>query len=225
MPQIDVLLRTRRRSVTLQITPQGNLVVRAPINFPFSKIEKIVEQKQSWIQLHQSRILQSRIANVDLFNYNNTLYLGVSYPLIFSDNTREVQVENGNCLVPLKWQKSENQHIVGVAKWLKNRSHITLEARVAYFSTLMQLEPGSVRLSNASRSWGSCDKKGNLKFNFRLVMLPPKLIDYVVVHELSHILEFNHSPDFWEIVSSLLPDFKQRRADLKKGDYLLQLYR
>ena len=100
-----------------------------------------------------------------------------------------------------------------------------LKNRVNYFANLMQLLPQSLVLCNSKRIWGSCSKEADIKLNWRLVMLPPDLIDYVVVHELSHIVEFNHSKMFWKMVSSILPNYKERRALLKKGDFLLHLYR
>ena len=100
-----------------------------------------------------------------------------------------------------------------------------LWGRVSYFANLMQVEPTKVRLSNARGCWGSCNSLGVISLNWRLIMVPHDLIDYVVVHELAHLLQMNHSSLFWNVVKSVLPDYQNRRKLLKKGDYLLSLYR
>ena len=89
----------------------------------------------------------------------------------------------------------------------------------------MQLEPKRVELSNSRRKWGTCDSEGVIAFNWRIIMLSPQLIDYVVVHELSHLMEMNHSPAFWAIVTAVLPNVKNLRNTLKNCNFILQQFR
>ena len=96
--------------------------------------------------------------------------------------------------------------------------------RLDYFAELMDLVFESVKIVNSRAKWGSCDAKLNLTFNFKMVMLPPILIDYVVIHELAHILELNHSSQFWEIVASIMPAYKKHRETLKNSGFLLNLF-
>jgi predicted metal-dependent hydrolase len=87
--------------------------------------------------------------------------------------------------------------------------------RVVHFAPLMGLHPRSVRIGSAKRSWGSCSAAGRLSFSWRLMMASPEAIDYVVVHELAHLKQLNHSAAFWAVVTRTLPDWKERRGALR----------
>lgn len=87
--------------------------------------------------------------------------------------------------------------------------------RISYFAQRMNVTYGRVTLREQKTRWGSCSSKGNLNFNWKLVLLPEELLDYVVVHELAHRIEMNHSQDFWRIVERVLPDYRERRKQLK----------
>lgn len=225
MVQIDMLMRTKRRSIALQISPQGNLIVRAPNHISYEKIQKVVQEKEGWIVLHQKRILENRKVNLDILNYEQVLYCGSTYPVVFSDKIKEIRFFDNYCWLPAKWKENQAKQIHNIVRFLKTQAQSILIERLTYFANLMQLKPSSAVLNNSRRVWGSCDKTGGIKLNWRIVMLPPDLIDYVVVHELSHILQFNHSDLFWKIVESVLPNYKERRQILKKGDYLLEIFR
>jgi len=225
MVQIDMLMRTRRRSIALQVSPQGNLIVRAPTHFSYEKIQKIVQQKEEWILLHQKRIVENRKVNLDILNYEKVLFCGATYSVVFADKIKEIKFFDNCCWLPESWKESKIKQVKNIMKVLKLQAQKILMERLTYFANLMQLKPSSAVLSNSRRVWGSCDRTGNIKLNWRVVMLPPDLIDYVVVHELSHILQFNHSILFWKIVGSVLPNYKERRQILKKGDYLLEIFR
>ena len=91
-----------------------------------------------------------------------------------------------------------------------------LPQRVAYFARQMGVSPARITVTGARTRWGSCSGKGNLCFSWRLMLAGPEEIDYVVVHELAHLREMNHSPRFWALVEAVLPDYKQRRQQLKQ---------
>ena len=94
-----------------------------------------------------------------------------------------------------------------------------------FFANVMQLDYAGATICNSKTKWGSCDSNRNIKLNFRLIMLPHKTLDYVIVHELSHILEMNHSKEFYKIVSAVMPSYKLHQKILKENNYLLGLYR
>lgn len=87
--------------------------------------------------------------------------------------------------------------------------------RLAFFNAHYNFKIGKIAIRNQRSRWGSCSKKGNLNFNYRIALLPAHLVDYIIVHELSHISEFNHSKDFWSLVAETLPDWRARRRELK----------
>lgn len=100
-----------------------------------------------------------------------------------------------------------------------------MQERTAHYAELMGVVYQSVKLSSAAKRWGSCSIKGNLNFSWRLVFYPLAVLDYVVVHELSHIGNMNHSRRFWQRVASVLPDYQMRQRWLKQQAYILQWLR
>ena len=101
-------------------------------------------------------------------------------------------------------------------KELRKLAKKILPAKTAYFANIMGLKYGRITITSAKTRFGSCSSKGNISYSFRLMKYPEAAIDYVVVHELAHILELNHSEKFWNIVASVFPDYKERRKLLKK---------
>ena len=101
--------------------------------------------------------------------------------------------------------------------YLKHKlsAKLLIEQRLIYFNQFYNLKWGRVSIRNTKSRWGSCSKKGNLNFSYKLVLLPPELSDYVIVHELCHLAEFNHSQKFWNLVLQSIPDFKSHRKQLK----------
>lgn len=221
---IDVLIRTKRKTISINITPQGNVVVRAPIKCSNEKILNIVKEKEDWILLHQKRIQDNLSIHKDLISIKQVMVLGETYPILFDNEIKKISLVDNYIKVPYKFinPKSLQRNL---AKWLQYIALNIIGERVKYFSTLMQLEYKTFSLMNSKRNWGICDLESNIKINWRLIMLPHSLIDYVVVHELAHILEFNHSKNFWLIVKSIISNYKECRNQLRKGDFLLQIFR
>lgn len=98
----------------------------------------------------------------------------------------------------------------------KEQTRILVNRKLTEFNTFYNFNIGRVAIRNQKSRWGSCSKKGNLNFNYRLALIPENLVDYVVVHELCHIGEFNHSKDFWNLVAQTIPDHVERRKELHK---------
>ncbi len=102
--------------------------------------------------------------------------------------------------------------------WLpyKIKAHQLVRERLVYYNQFYQFKIGRISIRNQHTRWGSCSAKGNLNFNYRLVLIPEKLADYIIVHELCHLGEFNHSADFWALVAKAIPDYREARRELKK---------
>lgn len=104
------------------------------------------------------------------------------------------------------------------AHYLSHRegARALIHERLAYWSAFYNLSYNRVAIRDQRTRWGSCSKKGNLNFNYRLALVPPALLDYVIVHELCHLIEFNHSPAFWSHVARALPEYRTLRTALRK---------
>ena len=162
------LIRSDRKTVSLQILADGSLLVRCPRKMSAQQVQAFVDSKRNWIQKHLSN-----------------------------------QPEPLPTLTHAQMQK------------FILRAKEILPPRVAYFAQMLGVSYGRITIRNQRTRWGSCSSKGNLNFNFLLVLVPAEVRDYVVVHELCHLKEMNHSKDFWNLVEGILPDYRTHRKWLK----------
>lgn len=104
-----------------------------------------------------------------------------------------------------------------LVEWYREEARILLSNKVYFYAERMRLKPGRIAIRDQKTRWGSCSSRGNLNFSWRLIMMPEHIVDYVVVHELSHIRHRNHGKEFWALVGSVLPDYTERRDWLKQN--------
>ena len=222
MIKIDYLIRTNRRSISISINNIGQVIIKAPRRVSMDEIQKVIDKKERWIALHKERIEKNNELNKNILTYKDILFCGNIYHIEFDERIKKSTLIDNYCLIPLKYKDTYQRKLI---LWYKKIANEILTQRVQYFCDLMQLEPSAIKLTNARTCWGTCNSKGVVSLNWRLMMVPHNLIDYVVVHELAHLVQMNHSKLFWQVVYSVLPDYASRRKSLKQGDYLLTLFR
>ena len=166
------LIRSRRKTLSLQITPAGQLIARAPNRMSKRDIDAFVESKRPWIEAQLAR-LQARPQ-----------------------------------LPPLTREQ---------VKLLSQKAAQVIPERVAHFASLAGVTYGRITIRSQYTRWGSCSAQGNLNFNCLLLCVPPEVLDYVVIHELCHRKQLNHSPAFWSEVETLCPEYKTHRKWLKEN--------
>ncbi len=141
-------------------------------------------------------------------------------PPIFDVNRVAYFVEKHSTWVERRVQQLQQREVIyGNKKEIllyKKQARIFTEERCAYFGKLYGVKPKKITIRAQKSRWGSCSRKGNLNFNYQIVLLPAELADQVIVHELCHLLEFNHSKNFWNLVAKTIPDYRERRQRLKK---------
>ena len=178
------LIRSRRKSISVEIKQDGRIVVRAPMRLPKREIERFLMEKREWIQTHRAKILQRRAQEE-------------AHPI---PALTDAQLRD-----------------------LKKRASVVIPERVQYYAPLVGIDYGRISIRSQKTRWGSCSASGNLNFNCLLLLAPPEVLDYVVVHELCHRKQMNHSPRFWAEVGRVLPDYKQRNRWLKENGNRLML--
>ena len=218
------LIRSKRKTIALQIK-DGAVEVRAPLKASKRDIDRFVASKEKWIENKLTKSL-ARLEKRENFtlNYGDTaLYLGKEYPIIartgdsvgFDDSAGEFYIP------PHLSPENIKAAVVQIYKMLARRD---LTNKVREFASQMDVKVASVKITGAKTRWGSCSARPafaqsriyNINFSWRLIMADGATADYVVVHELAHIREMNHSARFWSIVENILPDYKQRQARLKE---------
>lgn len=176
------LVRSSRKTVAIQVTRQGEVVVRAPRHCPQSFIEGFLKEKQAWIERKQWELKQQE--------------------------ADRVRGEKGNAALTLPDTPAEE------AVYRAQASEI-FARKAAYYAARMGVTYNRITIRDQKTRWGSCSGKGNLNFNWRLVLAPVPVLDYVVVHELAHRREMNHSSRFWDVVEEIMPDYQIHRRWLR----------
>jgi predicted metal-dependent hydrolase len=221
MPEITKIIRTKRRTIALVIERDGSLIVRAPLRTSEKTIRELVQQKADWITRGQQKMRQNQ-PREHQFREGDTLpLLGQQHPIKIVPRQRaSLNLENGEFRLAEKAQPRARE---AFALWYKQTAAILLPARLEALAKKHNLGPKKVRISSARTRWGSCSTSGTISLTWRLVMAPPEVIDYVIVHELAHIKHPNHSKDFWDTVAALMPDYKKHINWLKQHGQSLNL--
>jgi predicted metal-dependent hydrolase len=217
------LIRSRRRTLALVIEADGSLIVRAPLRLANSAIQDFIAQKAEWVQRTQTK-LQARAAQraSHTFEPGDAFpLLGQSIPLTLVPAQRPALQFDG-----VRFSLSQNSQPNAkrlFENWYREYARLHLFERVEYFAALHALTYHGLRITSAVTRWGSCNHKNELAFTWRLVMAPPEVIDYVVVHELAHTVQHNHGPKFWNLVAEIVPAYKQHVRWLKQHGHTLNL--
>ncbi|MBE5734976.1 MAG: M48 family metallopeptidase [Clostridiales bacterium] len=218
----DCIIRTNRRSMSLSVSKDGKVIVRAPRKLDINKIFEFVNEKESWINKHLNAIKNTSLVNHDIKEYNVFLFLGNKYKLRQVAGIKQIEFCSNEIIYPTNWDKE-----ILIAKMKKKYRQLAssiLNDRIEYFAKLMQLDYNTFAVRDYKARWGCCSKKLDIVINYKAIMLPHVLIDYILIHELSHIIEFNHSSSFYKIIESVMPDWKKNRKKLKDYDFLLGLF-
>lgn len=208
------LIRSRRKTAAIHITKDATVEVRAPLNMSKAYIDEFVAAKEEWIAAHLARreLLNNEKAAFTL-KYGDTVTLcGKAYPIFVKDG--KPSGFNGECfhLPPGLAGCDIKREIMKIYRTTAKR---ILREKTDEYAKRMNVKPAAVKVTGAQTRWGSCSGKNSLSFSWRLVMADESVIDYVVVHELAHIKEHNHSPRFWAVVEGVLPDYKLRKLKLR----------
>lgn len=218
----DYIIRTHRRSLCLTISKNGELIVRAPSRMNMNSILAYIKEKEPWITSKQKEIENRLSINRDVINCDKFLFLGKKYKLNKLNGIKKIELSEEAILAP---NIINEQLFPKIKRWYIKNAEKILKERLEYFANIMQIDYADISICNSKTRWGSCDTLRNIKLNFRLIMLPHKTIDFVLIHELAHIIEFNHSKDFYKIIQTIMPTYKLQQKILKDNDYVLQLLR
>jgi predicted metal-dependent hydrolase len=222
------IIYSKRKTTALQIKPDSSLVIRAPLKASKKYLQDLIQRKSKWILKKQQEVLQrggESATKKKCILDEEFSYLGKNYKLKFCpDQTKNIILDEKNHFIFIKELKKDYARIV-LIKFYQQEALRIISKRVEFFATKFRFKFKDIKLSNAKTKWGSCSSRDNLRFSWRLAMLPMEIIDYVVVHELCHTMQKNHSQKFWNLVKEILPDYKEKQKALKgsaRGVLLLE---
>ncbi|MCL2662548.1 MAG: M48 family metallopeptidase [Oscillospiraceae bacterium] len=211
---IYTLTRSKRKTVALYIR-DGDIEVRAPNRMPKREIDKFIASKQKWIldniKLHRQREKSRERFSLD---YGSTVVCCGKPRLITAISGKRIGFDDEQICLPADLSPEVvKRACIEVCKLIARQD---LTEKTDGFARQLSVTPAAVKINNAKSRWGSCSSKKNINYSWRLILADDEVVDYVVVHELAHMLEMNHSNRFWAIVESILPDYRERRKRLKE---------
>ena len=220
---IDKLIRTDRNTLSLEIDKLGKLIVRAPKKLPLDEIHNFISKKEKWIKEKQEKV-KVHVETKQQIKYEDGaefFLTGKTYPLYFIANYKyAMNFEDEQFKIDLAYKKYAKSLF---EQFYKIKAKNFIIPRVVKLSKDTGLKINDIKISSAIRRWGSCNSKKILNFSWRLVLAPEFAIDYVIIHELAHTKELNHSDRFWQIVEKLCPDYKLAEKWLKDNGFMLEL--
>lgn len=203
---------------------RSSISVVSPINQDITSVRNFISNNNSWIlkKIIFYAKLNSKLEYGPLLK-DEIIYLGKKYKLKFVKDTFQYAVLSENLLKITFYVKDRRTCRRNIVNWYKQQTKKLLDNKVPFFGKKLSISYGKVRIRSQKFRWGSCSKEGNLNFNLLLSTLPINIIDYIIIHELFHLVEFNHSDRFWKLVEHAFPTYKDCRTWLKNNGAYLQI--
>ncbi len=211
------LVRSRRKTASIYIERDGKVSVLVPEKLTARQVDDILESKRKWIyqSLAEWQDLNANRIQRDYVNGEGFLYLGRTYRLkLVSDLSEPLMLKDGYfCLHATKGSAPDAD--AAFREFYREKGAIRIPPRVGYFQAKMGVKSKSIKIMDLKHRWASCTASGNLNFHWKCMMAPLTIIDYIVVHELAHLIHSNHSAAFWNEVDKVMPDFQERKCWLR----------
>lgn len=217
---IAEIIRTSRRKTASIRVEEGAVSVVVPASISVEKIDQLLVSKRLWIK--EKMALQRALAPVT----DKQFVSGEAFPYL--GRNYRLKVEQGS-FVPVKLlqgqlvvqtpEGSQQPHMIrnALVRWYKRQALQKMRDKVKRYAPVVGVKPAGVAIKSFKSRWGSCTVKGELEFNWRIMFAPNRMVDYVVVHELCHLIHYDHSPDFWSEVWRVMPDYQECRNWLKEN--------
>lgn len=215
----DVVFKNRK-TIEIAVKPPDIITVTAPIG---TKEEQIIEKakgKGSWIiqKLYSFRHMNYQPINREFVNGESFMYLGRNYSMNIEIDSSlkkpEVKLFRGKFIVTLQ-NKDKEAIRKAMEQWYRVKTREIIEERVKYYQRFFTVNPSSIKVKEQKKRWGSCTSKNELLFNWRSIMAKSNALDYIIVHEMCHMVYKDHSKEFWELLASILPDYEVRKEWLR----------
>lgn len=219
---------SRRKTMEIGVEPPDLVTVVAPEGTTEEAIRALVQTKAKWIveKLYDVSRIQHQKLNREYVNGESFLYLGRNHTmLIVEDRTlRRATVKLYQGKFRLETPDRDQKRLErAMERWYRTKARERIEDRIQYYQDYFPVHPSRLIIKDQKRRWASCTSKQELIFNWRVVMAPMPVLDYVVVHEMCHLLMRDHSKEFWNMLERILPDYQERREWLRQYGVRMEL--
>lgn len=221
------IIYKKRKSIGIQIDYYGRVQIVVPKETTDEVIQKLIEDKGEWIE-QKVQEMKKRLEGDEEKVYENGegfMYLGKSFPIMINKNYEEkdsVKFIDDEIHVFVK-ESDEESIKKALKRFYYKECKSLVEKRIRFYQKEFKVKPKSVSISDSVANWGTCNSKLELTFNWKLAMAPVEVIDYVVVHEMCHMVHLNHDRSFWRLVGKILPDYEKRSNWLALSKWKMQI--
>ncbi len=213
------LVRSKRKTSSIYIERDGSITIRVPESFTQENVERIIDQKRYWIykSLAEWRELNTTKVQRQFVSGEGFLYLGRSYRLELVKGQRQPLIlKNGNFMMRSDQTGSPAGDPDEMFKeFFRDRGKIKIPERVSCYADKMGVQPRGVHVMELKNRWASCSAGGRLNFHWKCMMAPLTILDYIIVHEMAHLIHPNHTEAFWNEVDKVVPDYRERKEWLR----------
>lgn len=210
--KFEVRRSSERRVLEITVDRGGELILSAPPDVPVTKLRDFAHRKRMWIykQLAKKEVLAHQMPRKVFTDGEGFGYLGRNYRLrLVPESDVAVKLQGGRFVMPQSLARDGRPHLI---RWYCEHARAWLGQRVAEYQSRMEVVPAGVKVQDLGYRWGSCGKGGWLYFHWKTILLPPRIAEFIVVHELAHLHEPHHTPEFWMRVERAMPDYEQRKV-------------
>jgi len=204
---------SKRKSLSITVSADNKITLRCPIGYSRERAERFLNEKSAWIEKIILNNEKKLSVNADVINYKCIFVNGIKYPLYI--NSGKAAITYSGVFV---------RNIKGVKRLYTEAFAAEFCRRVEEISRNTGLRYNGLQIKSYKSRWGCCDGGNNLSFNFKLFMLPDYIQYYIIIHELCHTAQHNHSASFWRLVERFVPDFRRVKKELRGYDFLTTLY-
>jgi predicted metal-dependent hydrolase len=201
----------RRRVLEITVDRGGELVLSAPLEVPDAALRAFVQRKRMWVykQLARKDALAHETPRKVFTEGEGFAYLGRSYRLrLVAQSDAALKLQGGRFVMPKALARDGREHLI---RWYCERARAWLTSKVEVYAARMEVLPAGVRVQDLGYRWGSCGKGDWLYFHWKTILLNAHIAEYVVVHEMAHLHDPHHTPEFWRRVERAMPDYERRR--------------
>ena len=223
---VEVIRTDRKRSASIYLDGE-RIKVRVPKSLSDSRVRDLIEKKSPWIK---RKLKEAELAAPpkpkELVSGETFSYLGRNYRLkVLPGNSSSLKLKGGYLEASISgFSKTREEEVRSLLlDWYQRHAQERLEEKTHRYAKILQVEPNCVSIKDYKSRWGSCSTTGDISYNWRIVMAPHRIVDYVVVHELCHLLEHNHSAVYWRHVERIISDFQECRKWLKRNSERLRI--
>lgn len=220
------IIKKKKKNIGITIGKDGRVVVTSPLFVEDYYIQEIMYKRSAWVISKIKLMKEKKIDQREMKYLDGDMlpYIGHNYPLeIVERNLKNGKVEFNGELIraiispDMDGEKRLNEIKSTLIKWYREEALKLFKERTSYYSNILGVCPNNIRIKEQRTLWGSCSSKNNINYNWKLIMAPLYILDYIVVHELCHLKHRDHSKNFWALVEKTMPDYKIKRKWFKEN--------